>query len=186
MELGFDFQAWREALAEEVALAEQLGVEEAVRRTAGRFRESLERGAIARLAQELKERYRIAGADARAAFLTLEAYYWERAIDRQPVVGRIKRLLARLLGYHYPRPVLFLPEKVVFAAPLGDDCALLAAVGGDVERVRPFCRAHQAHGILHIPAETMLVEAAGAGVRWEIEEFRAVPEGRCYYAVTTE
>lgn len=186
MEVPFDLRAWRQALREEVALAEQIGVEEAVRRTAGRFREPLERGAIARLAQELKRRYRIRGTDAQAAFLTLEAYHWERAIRRQPLVGRIKRWLARLLGFHYPRPVLFLPERVVFAAPLGDDCPLLTALGGDIERCRPFCEAHLAHGILHVPAEMMLVEAAGEGVHWEIDERRATPEGRCYYAITSE
>ncbi len=186
MELPFDLRAWRQALEKEVALAEEIGVEEAVRRTAGRFREPLDRAAIARLAQNLKRRYRIRGGDARAAFLTLEAYHWERAIRRQPFAGRIKRGLSQLLGFHYPRPVLFLPERVVFLAPLGDDCPLLAACGGDVERCRRFCEAHLAHGILHVPAEMMLVEAAGEGVRWEIDEMRATPEGRCYYAITSE
>ncbi|MGC8874357.1 MAG: hypothetical protein ACP5SI_07930 [Chloroflexia bacterium] len=186
MELPFDDRAWRQALEEEAKLAETIGVEEAVRRTAARFRAPLDRASIARLAGELRRRYRISGEDARAAYLVLEAYHWERAIRRQPVVGRIKRSLSRVLGFHYPRPVLFLPERVVFVAPLGYDCPLLAALGGDLQRCRPFCEAHLAYGILHVPAEMMLVETAGEGVRWEIDEFRATPEAPCYYALSSE
>lgn len=186
MELRFDYRAWCQAMADEVALAGEVGMEEAVRRTDERFRAPLDREEIARLAADIKRRNRIAGEDARAGFFVLEAFYWEQAARREPLRGRLKRLLAALLRYRYPRPVLLLPERVAFAAPLGDDCSLLAACNQDLEKCRPFCQAHLQAGVLHRPLEMLLVEAAGPKVRWEIDEIRATATGRCYYAITSE
>jgi len=184
--LRFDYRAWCRAMADEVTLAEQVGQEEAVRWTAERFRTPLDRDEIALLMAGLKRRHRIRGEDAQAAFFILEAFYWEQAIRREPLRGRLKRLLAGLLRYRYPRPLLLLPERVVFAAPMGDGCPLLAACGQDLDKCRPFCQAHLQAGVLHNPLEMLLVEAAGRSVRWEIDEIRSVPTGRCYYAITSE
>ncbi len=184
--MSFDFAAWREAVHEEVERAGREGLEEVVARTAARFRAGLNAEEVARLADELKRRHRIAGRDARAAFRVLEAYYWDGAIRRQPFRGRFKRYLAALLGYRYPDPVVEESDRVVFASPWGQDCPLLAAWGQDVERCRPFCQAHLRAGILFSPLEMMLVEAVGPEVRWEIDEVRSTPEGRCYYAISSE
>lgn len=186
MPLHFDYPTWRQALEEEVARAEQEGLEAAVQKTATRFRDCYDRAEVARLADELKRRYKITDRDARSAFMLIEAYYWDQAIRLQPLRGRIKRFLASLLNYHYPRTTLLLPEQVIFPAPMGENCPLLAACGQDLAKCRPFCDAHLKAGVLANPLEMLLVEAMGAQVRWEIEEYRSTPEGRCYYQLVWE
>jgi hypothetical protein len=186
MSLHFDYTAWRQALEEQVARAELEGLEAVVQETAARFRDCYDRAEIARMADELERRYKITGQDARAAFTLIEAYYWDQAIRLQPLRGWIKRFLASLLNYHYPQTTLLLPEQVIFPAPMGDNCPLLAACGQDLAKCRPFCDAHLEAGILANPLEMLLVETMCPQVRWEIEEYRSTPEGRCYYQLVWE
>ena len=184
--MSFDLQAWRKALEEEVERAGREGLKAAVARTAARFRARVDPAEVAQLVADLKRRYRIRGQDAQAALRVLEAYYWDQAIRRRPLRGRLKRYLAALLGYRYPRPIQEEAGRVVFPAPWGQNCPLLAACGQDLDRCRPFCRAHLEAGILFNPLEMMLVEAVGPTVRWEIDEIRSTPDGRCYYAISSE
>jgi hypothetical protein len=186
MEPRFDFGAWCDALAEEVSQAEEEGLSVAVQRVVARFRDTVDAEAVAALAEELRRRYRIRGEDAQAAFRILEAYYWDLAIRRQPIRGRLKRYLASLLGYRYPNPVLLESDRVVFPPPMGADCPLLEACRQDVEKCRSFCQAHLEEGILLNPVEMMLVESAGPRVRWEIDEIRSTPDGQCHYVITSE
>lgn len=186
MDIELDYATWRQAVAEAAEEAKERGVEEAVRRAADQLRDQVDREAVGRLVEQLKRRYRIGGEDAQAAFLVLEAFYWEQAIRRQPLRGRLKRWLATLLGYRYPRPVLTLPERVVFAAPGGDTCPIWEACEQDPQRCRPLCEASLEAGILMHPLEMALVDAVGPTVRWEIDEIGSTTERRCYYAISSE
>ncbi|MBN1483602.1 MAG: hypothetical protein JXA37_02675 [Chloroflexia bacterium] len=185
MQARFDYRAWYQALQEEVERAEVEGIEAAVQATAARFRDIYDREQFAATVEDLRRRYRIEGRDAQAAFSLVEAFYWDQAIRRQPLLGRLKRWLSRLLGYHYPQVLSLSPEQVVFPAPMGDHCPLLAACNQDLDKCWPFCQAHLHAGILSDPLEMLLVEAVGPSVRWEINEYRSRPDERCYYQIVS-
>jgi hypothetical protein len=134
----------------------------------------------------LRRRHKWMREDAETAYLLLEAYYWDRQIEHNPLRGRVTRLLAKLMKLRYPRLITVEPDQVVLASPWGADCPLVMACKDDLDRCRTFCDACFAQEFILGPDEMAILRASAPTMRLALERYREKPRDVCRYAIVTE
>ncbi len=172
-------------LRQEVALARQVGPEEAARRTAEEVFAQVDREEIARKAEFLKERERIYTDDALAAYQMLQACYWERLEHRNPVVYTIDRAASRYIRMKFIPTAQESEERVVLKLK-NANCPMVAFCDEDLTLCEQICRANFRYDIFTEPTLVLLVKSVGPRIRWEIHKFRTAPRDNCLYALVCE